>query len=197
MTISRSSCTIPYSSYLQPGWPTNWEDFDTFIPYEGTSNACKDCTSLENPECRRNKQSPINLDRNVTAIRECKDRHRMNFETGSCEVHKMDFQILPHGKKSISLIGTCCDWILTQPLSFYAPVVLRAYQPESCGAQPNIDFSRGFPDPWYLSFTDISVPSQHVQGGKRYAAEVVLSHVYSKDKSDKYVSSQLSSFVMF
>jgi hypothetical protein len=75
--------------------------------------------------------------------------------------------------------------------------VLRAYQPHGCGSWPNIDFSRGFPDPWHLAFTDISVPSQHVQDGKRYDAEVVLSHVYSKDKDNKLVSSQFSLFVTF
>jgi hypothetical protein len=77
--------------------------------------------------------------------------------------------------------------LLTPPLE-----VLRAYQPKSCDSQPNIDFSRGFPDPWHLSFTDISVPSQHVQEGKRYDAEVVLSHVYSKNRPNKLVSSHFS-----
>ena len=46
----------------------------------------------------------------------------------------------------------------------------------------------GFPDPWLLSFTDISVPSQHTLDGKRYDAEVVLSHVYSVNTDDRQVS---------
>lgn len=46
---------------------------------------------------------------------------------------------------------------------------------------PKLDYSKGFPDWWYLSRTDIVVPSEHVQHGKRYAAEVKLSHFYEID----------------
>jgi hypothetical protein len=46
---------------------------------------------------------------------------------------------------------------------------------------PKLDYSKGFPDWWWLSRTDISVPSQHVQEGKRYAAEVTLAHFYEID----------------
>lgn len=46
---------------------------------------------------------------------------------------------------------------------------------------PKLDYSKGFPDWWYLSRTDITVPSEHVQHGKRYAAEVKLSHFYEID----------------
>jgi hypothetical protein len=72
--------------------------------------------------------------------------------------------------------------------------VLRAQHPMfangsiSCLKPSNIDFSMGFPDPWRLVHTDIKVPSEHMQDGERYDAEVVLSHVYSKNKMDKYVS---------
>lgn len=43
---------------------------------------------------------------------------------------------------------------------------------------PKLDYSKGFQDWWFLSQTELSVPSEHVQHGKRYAAEVVLSHFY-------------------
>eukprot|EP00980_Cylindrotheca_fusiformis_P006472 scaffold1377_cov126-Cylindrotheca_fusiformis.AAC.17 len=43
---------------------------------------------------------------------------------------------------------------------------------------PRLDYSKGFSDWWFLSQTEISVPSEHVQHGKRYDAEVVLSHFY-------------------
>lgn len=46
---------------------------------------------------------------------------------------------------------------------------------------PKLDYSKGFPDWWYLSETSITVPSEHVQHGKRYAAEVKLSHFYEID----------------
>jgi hypothetical protein len=43
-------------------------------------------------------------------------------------------------------------------------------------------------DEWLLRFTDISVPSQHTLEGKRYAAEVVMSHVLGVNKTDKEVN---------
>ena len=46
---------------------------------------------------------------------------------------------------------------------------------------PKLDYSKGFPDWWYLSRTDIKVPSEHVQHGQRYAAEVTLAHFYEID----------------
>jgi hypothetical protein len=67
------------------------------------------------------------------------------------------------------------------------PHVLRASLPRRCPSQPWIDFSMGFPFPWLLKFTDITVPSQHTQDGKRYDAEVVMTHVYSMDNLKKMV----------
>ena len=46
---------------------------------------------------------------------------------------------------------------------------------------PRLDYSKGFPDFWYLSHTEVTVPSEHTQEGKRYGAEVHLSHFYSID----------------
>lgn len=154
---------------LQPGWPTNWDELGPFIPYKGMANMCKDCSSSDDRICKRHTQSPIHLSKkDAIANRECIDRHRMRYFAGECRFNKMDFQILPH--------------------------VLRAYQPrQNCSGdfQPGIDFSRGFPHPWLLSFTDISIPSQHVIDGKRYDAEVVLSHTYSIEKGDRLVRTGL------
>jgi hypothetical protein len=179
--------------HSQPGWPTNYEALKPFIPYNGTNNTCKDCSSRRRGVCKDHKQSPIPLNRNVTATRECIDRHLMKvrsagtcwsyaadstapslimsfslvllqYGTGQCHVDDMKFQILPH--------------------------VLRTYQPNRCpGQQPNIDFSMGFPYPWLLKFTDITIPSHHMQDGKRYDAEVVLTHAYSKNNPKKMVRS--------
>ena len=44
-----------------------------------------------------------------------------------------------------------------------------------------IDFSKGFSDWWYLSHTDLHVPSEHTQEGKRYDAEIQMYHFYSID----------------
>jgi len=147
-----------------PGWPTNYEAINPYIPYEGSENMCRDCSESKEGECFKHKQSPIALSKQfATSSRQCNDRHRMRYWAGECRLSKMDFQILPH--------------------------VLRAYQPTFCPGefQPSADFSRGFPDPWVLAFTDISVPAQHVIDGKHFAAEVVLSHTYSIDQDDRLV----------
>jgi hypothetical protein len=43
---------------------------------------------------------------------------------------------------------------------------------------PRLDYSKGFPNWWHLAHTSIKVPSEHVQDGKRYDAEVSLEHFY-------------------
>jgi hypothetical protein len=44
---------------------------------------------------------------------------------------------------------------------------------------PRLDYSKGFSDWWFLSHTELTVPSEHTQEGKRYDAEVHLAHFYS------------------
>ena len=128
---------------------------------------CKDCFKTKVRECTLHKQSPIHLFRNVTKSKECADRHAMLHDSGTCELRKMSFSIEQHA--------------------------LRAYQPMladgtiDCTEPSTIDFSMGFPNPWNLVFTDIKVPSEHTQDGKRYDAEVQLAHIYSVDKEDKLV----------
>lgn len=75
----------------QPGWPTNYEALKPFIPYNGTKNTCKDCSSRRRGVCADHRQSPIPLNRNVTASRECIDRHLMkvrNNDARSCDAEK-------------------------------------------------------------------------------------------------------------
>lgn len=43
---------------------------------------------------------------------------------------------------------------------------------------PRLDYSKGFPDWWWLNHIEIQTPSAHTQQGKRYAAEVILAHFY-------------------
>lgn len=125
---------------------------------------CHDCSNSASGECKNHKQSPIFLEKEVTGERVCKDRHLMRYWAGECKFGDLKFEILPH--------------------------VLRAYQPDvPCKGDdpPQIDFSKGFPRPWELKFTDVSVPSQHVIDGKSYDAEVVLSHTYSVNKYDRLI----------
>jgi hypothetical protein len=55
---------------------------------------------------------------------------------------------------------------------------------------PRIDYSKGFSDYWFMQSMEITVPSQHRQMGKRYAAEVMMYHFYSVDQWKNKVSSQ-------
>jgi hypothetical protein len=147
------------------GWQTNWKEINAFIPFEGRANTCRDCSSSTIEKCYKHQQSPINLLKNVTATADCQDRHRMRYWAGECDFQAMKFEILPH--------------------------VLRAYQPaEKCSGvvQPQIDFSKGFPAPWQLAFTDISVPSHHKIDGVGFDGEIVLSHFYGvPDNPDRLV----------
>ena len=61
---------------------------------------------------------------------------------------------------------------------------------------PRMDYSHDTATWWYLQRTDITVPSQHTQDGKQYAAEVTLSHFYSIDDKNK-VRYQLSITCLF
>jgi hypothetical protein len=129
-------------------------------------NQCLDCSKTPatvggRSACRAGIQSPIDLQRKITNTSTCFDDHRMNYIRGNCRFNKMDFQILPH--------------------------VLRAYQPQSCDVEPTIDYSQGYNVPWRLEFTDISVPSQHKQDGRRYDAEVMLHHTYGVNGLDRLV----------
>jgi len=154
---------------VQPGWPEDWEWLDARIPYGEDGNSCLDCHNKKTGQCNVHKQSPLHLLRNITDSRRCNDRHKMAFKTGDCaRFLDMQFTLDRHA--------------------------LRAFQPlfangtSMCQSPSNIDFSMGFPDPWHLTFTDVKVPSEHMQDGKRYDAEVVLSHEYSEKKNvDRYV----------
>jgi hypothetical protein len=94
---------------------------------------------------------------------------RMQFKDGTCRWEDMtnQFEIARHG------------------LQIHTP--LRSNGDIDCVGEngerkfPKLDYSKGFPDWWHLSRTDISVPSEHVQHGMRYAAEVKLSHFYELD----------------
>lgn len=41
------------------------------------------------------------------------------------------------------------------------------------------DYSKGFSDYWFLSHVDIKVPSEHIQNGMRFDAEVQMKHFYT------------------
>lgn len=151
-----------------PGWPDDFETYNPYIPYNETENTCMDCSAKTKGACRRHKQSPLHLYRNVTAKRECHDRHWMHSSKGTCSYDGVKWSLERHGLR------------VTQPLDENGQ--------NTCDTPASIDFSMGFPNRWNLVHTDIKVPSEHMQDGKRYAAEVQLAHIYSKKKHDRLIA---------
>ena len=115
----------------------------------------------------------------------------MKIERGNCRLEKIKLYVF-FGKKRLSSwlcldSPTSCFWIPTVSDSRILPHALRAYQP-ICSVLPAIDFSFGFPEPWLLRYTDITIPSQHTLDGKRFHAEIILSHTYSnRTAEDKLI----------
>ena len=93
----------------------------------------------------------------------------MNFEDGSCQWEDMEdsFEISRHA------------------LQIHTP--MRRNGDIDCAnangdrEYARLDYSKGFPDWWHLDRTDVKVPSEHTQEGKRYAAEISLAHFYELD----------------
>jgi hypothetical protein len=98
--------------------------------------------------------------------KECHDWHWMQYKDDTCTWDRMKSQFQ----------------INRQALQIVIPI--RDDGKIDCWEQgmgrrfARLDYSKGFPHWWYLQRTDISVPSQHMQEGTRYAAEVTLAHFY-------------------
>jgi hypothetical protein len=155
----------------QPGFPDKFlnADFPSGISIEGSSK-CRWCLQGESENCGLHRQSPINLLRNRGVRgdpmeKECIDWHYIKYERGTCDWYDFQdqFEIMRHA------------------LRFSVP--LRTNGDVDCEkdgkrAYPRTDYSKGFPNWWWLDHVDIQVPSNHVQEGKRYDAEVILAHFY-------------------
>jgi len=157
-------------------------------------NSCRWCP-VGSDTCGRHHQSPINLlrevglDPNISLIaKECIDLHWMKYEDSFCSmeelIEKDQFTIERHGLR----IG--------QPITVYenlvndtdgvADGVKLECRIKGRGSRfGRIDFSKGFSNWWYLSHTDLHVPSEHTQEGERYDAEIQMYHFYSIDHDNE------------
>jgi hypothetical protein len=92
--------------------------------------------------------------------------NRMNFEDGSCQWDDMkeSFEISKHALQIHTPMRKNGD--------------IDCANAEGERLYPRLDYSKGFPDWWHLDRTDVKVPSEHTQHGKRYAAEISLAHFY-------------------
>lgn len=109
---------------------------------------------------------------NNTLFKNCTDDHWMKHDGGSCTFDRLveteSFTIERHTLKIIQPIEVGTD-------------VTRLDCPADGGRKfAKIDFSNGFPFPWFLSHTDFKVPSEHTQNGVRFSAEVQMAHWYSE-----------------
>jgi hypothetical protein len=161
----------------------------------GNGNTCNWCPKGQG-KCGIHHESPIELNRDKGIIgsanegiigsaneNECIDKHWMKYEDGSCTwgqlVDKQAFTIERHALK------------ITQPLEI-TPKVTRLDCPATDARRfGRIDFSKGFHDWWFLSHIDFKVPSEHIQDGKQYSAEVQMAHFYSIGASEAGVENQV------
>lgn len=130
--------------------------------------------------CGQHRQSPIELfrdraDPSSPNWKECEDWHWMKYEDGTCNWE--------HVKDQFSIERHALQYKI--PLRSDGEIGCQA--PNGERRFPRLDYSKGFNDWWFLSQTEISTPSEHVQQGKRYAAEVTLSHFYEFDSDWKHV----------
>jgi len=153
------------------GWPDKHE---SSIGWELEENQCKWCPETGNKCPFNHRMSPVNLVRDRAIEdnpnwKDCPDWHWMNFEDGTCKWDDMEdsFEINEHA------------------LQIHTPMRgngdINCANSEGERLYPRLDYSKGFPDWWHLDRTDVKVPSEHTQHGKRYAAEISLAHFYELD----------------
>jgi hypothetical protein len=140
---------------------------------------CRSCPEGGPETCGLHRQSPINLWRNRGVRgdpmeKECIDWHYIKYERGTCDWtdFQEQFEIMRHA------------------LRFSVPLLSNGEvdcEKNGQRAYPRCDYSKGFPNWWWLDHVDIQVPSSHVQEGKRYDAEVILAHFYETAHSKNQV----------
>lgn len=136
----------------------------------GDSN-CRWCPEDGSQNCGLHRQSPIDLkrDRGVDGSpneKECPDWHWMQYKDDTCDWEDMKDQFT----------------IERHALQIHTPQLrngdIACQASDGRRRYPRIDYSKGFPDWWWMQRTDVMVPSQHTQEGIQYAAEVTLAHFY-------------------
>lgn len=155
-----------------------------------TRNHCIHCPATPgNFDCGRHHESPIELLREYGLepgshenAKECIDLHWMKYEDSFCTLDQLEdaeaFTIERHALRISQPIEVYDDW--TNDIDGVVDGVrLKCRIPGKGSRFGRIDFSKGFSDWWHLSHIDLHVPSEHIQQGKRYDAEIQLYHFYS------------------
>jgi hypothetical protein len=164
-----SNSSVTYSGITQTGYPEQYPYAFGFT-IDGDSQ-CKWCPdSGSHDACGLHRQSPIDLKRSSAIIggpdeKDCPDWHRLSYKDDTCTWNDIrDHLSIERHALQISIPQLDTGEIDCLEMG------LRKY--------PRLDYSKGFPDFFWLQRIDISVPSQHIQEGIQYAAEVSLNHFY-------------------
>lgn len=168
----------------QTGFPNKFPHSDGF-DIDDDDNQCEWCPENgDNDRCGIHRQSPINLERDRAVIgdddeKECPDWHWMQFRDDTCSWDdlKDQFTIQRHSLQ------------INMPQRDNGEI--DCFDEEKGRRYPRLDYSKGFPDWWWLQRTEIMVPSQHTQEGHQYAAEVILAHFYQIEHYKNHVRCQV------
>jgi hypothetical protein len=174
---------------LQRGWP---DKFPFLVGWDAGRNTCQWCPEGGPENCGVHRQSPIDLKRDRGVIggsneKSCPDWHWMAYKDDTCAWKDMvdEFSIERHGLR------------LSVPIESNGEIsCVENRNGQDVRRFPRLDYSKGFPDWWWLQSTDISVPSHHTQEGKRYDAEVTLKHFYEIEHDKNQVRSASNTSVL-
>ena len=180
------SCCSP-----QTGWPEKWV---TGVDWELNSNDCRNCEATDS--CGDHHQSPIALERrwgynNTDGSVNCEDWHAMKYADGTCT--------FDHLKAANAFTVERHSLRMAQPLE-----KIDGNYRLNCLTQgrgrlfSRVDFSKGFINWWFLNHLEIKTPSEHVQEGKRYDAEVQMGLFYSVSAEENAnIANQMGTIAIF
>mmetsp|Transcript_16507 Transcript_16507/g.23283 ORF Transcript_16507/g.23283 Transcript_16507/m.23283 type:complete len:532 (+) Transcript_16507:109-1704(+) len=161
------------------GYPNAWltpmnRDGDWSIT--GEKNECEDCTDYK--KCGYHTQCPFNLERNraiqdTVTYKECIDVHWMAFYDGSCT-----WEDIVDNKRGATHRNNF--FIRRDSLQVMMPLDDDGNLKCRDATWPKLDYSKGFPDWWYLDHLEMKVPGEWTQEGKRYDAQITMSQWYEK-----------------
>lgn len=180
LSLSLSHTHVFYLFFSECCFTTTQSGFVENYPHaqfniNADENKCRSCPESRPDTCGLHHQSPIDLQRDRGELlpdgthgeneKECPDWHYMQTRDDTCSFDdlKGNFEIDRFALQ------------LNIPQTENGEIACEE------GGQrmyPRLDYSKGFPHWWHMQRLDIVVPSNHVQEGIQYAAEVVLAHFY-------------------
>lgn len=192
---SNTPC-FAYSPLLQLGYPEKWQIGEDYGWGLGT-NWCRNCE--EQDSCGDHHQSPIDLKREWGYDKQlgdegyynCGDNHWMQYESGTCDWE--------HFKAANAATVERHALRISQPLEkFEGTWRVNCLKQGRGRLFSRLDMSGGYSQWWRLNHIEIHTPSEHLQEGKRYDAEVQMGHFYSAPQGiDNGSFNQMATIAVF